>query len=183
MQPFSIIARLWPNVPIVAALWLSGYVTDDAVPLGSQWAALSGAVDSRVVSFATAGSAASGGASFACSPGGAAQIGGLVDVQVAPVRVDVEVDLDFDDCSLSGNVVANGRLHVSRHLAIAGGEALRIETVYDGTIDFDGDAAVSCDVDVRALVDLDGGVLSVAGNFCGRSAAGLNIAITPHWRN
>jgi hypothetical protein len=145
--------------------------------------ALSGTVDSAVSQFAAAGSAASGAVSFPCLAGGRTLIGGLADVQLSPVRIDLQADVDFDDCALSANVLANGHVRVSQHVAIGGSETLRIETLYSGVIDFQSDGSTSCEVDVGALVDIDGRVVRITGSFCGRSAATLDIVITPHWRS
>jgi hypothetical protein len=108
-------------------------------------------------------------------------VDGLVDVQVSPLRIDVDADIGFDGCGIDSQNRLSGEIHVSQSVAAGEGEAVRVETIYTGTVDFDDDAS-RCDVDVQVLVDIDGRLVSVDGTFCGLPATDLQIAVTPHWR-
>jgi hypothetical protein len=156
--------------------------TLDSAEINERWAALSTGVDTSVESVAGPSDAANGAGGFACQGGGTAQVDGLVDVQVSPLRIDVDADIGFDGCGIDSQTRLSGDVHVSQSVAAGAGEAVRVETIYTGSVDFEDDAGGSCDVDVQVLVDIDGRLVSVDGTFCGLPATDLQIAVTPHWR-
>jgi hypothetical protein len=156
--------------------------TLDSAEINERWAALSTGVDTGVESMAAPGDAANGARAISCQAGGTAQVDGLVDIQASPLRIEVDADVGFDGCGINSQTRLSGDVHVSQSVAAGGGEAVRVETVYTGSVAFEGDEAGSCDVDVRVLVDIDGRLVSVDGTFCGLPATDLQIAVTPHWR-
>ncbi len=186
MKTLNSVARLWVTLSSMGVLVIPGCGGGHSSEAGSadieaRWVALSSRVDQNVTLFALAGGGRRASVSrFDCLPGGTTEIAGLVDFELLPLRADVEVDVELDDCDVGSNLRANGFLRFSRHLAAGGGETLRIESIYEGSIDFDGEIAAQCDVFVRALVDVDGRVSSITGDFCGRSAASWDLTVAPH---
>ena len=156
--------------------------TLDSAEINRRWAALSSGVDTGVDSVTVPSNGTNGARGFSCEAGGTAQIDGLVDVQTSPLRIEVDADIGFDDCGMDAQTRLSGDVHVSQSVAVGDGETVRVETIYTGTVDFGGDGGSRCDVDVQVLVDVDGRLVSVDGNFCGLPATELQIAITPHWR-
>jgi hypothetical protein len=145
----------------------------------SGWSELSREVDGELREYRTTGDGAT--LEFACDNGGTAEVDGAVVVQAVPVRVDVDANVSYAGCLTARDVQLDGDVHVSQKVAVGGGELVRVETIYTGNVDFSGAVEARCDVDVRALVDLDGQLVDVSGAFCGQPASRLDVELSPLW--
>jgi hypothetical protein len=145
----------------------------------SGWSELSREVDGDLEEYRASGDGAT--LEFACDNGGTVEVDGEVDVQAVPVRVDVDATVSYAGCLTARDIQLDGDVHVSQKVAVGGGELVRVETIYTGNVDFSGGVEARCDVDVRALVDLDGQLVDVSGAFCGQPATQLDVEVSPLW--
>jgi hypothetical protein len=145
----------------------------------SGWSELSREVDGDLHEYRATGNGST--LEFACDNGGTAEVDGAVLAQALPVRVDVDANVSYAGCLTARDIRLDGDVHFSQKVAVGGGELVRVETIYTGNVDFSGAVEARCDVDVRALVDLDGRVLNVSGAFCGQPAAQLDVELSPLW--
>jgi hypothetical protein len=145
----------------------------------SGWSELSRKVDGDLHLYRESGGAST--LEFACDNGGTVEVDGAVVVQALPVRIDVDATVSYAGCVTARDVQLDGDVHFSQKVAAGGGELVRVETIYSGNVDFGGAVEARCDVDVRALVDLDGQLVEVSGAFCGQPAARLDAELSPLW--
>lgn len=116
-----------------------------------------------------------------CAAGGMASVGGHVNVVPIPVSVDVQVAIDYNGCVTNTGTTLAGTVDFAQKVAAGPGVPVRVQTTYQGDIQFTGKIQASCPVDVDVLVDETGRAVQVSGTFCGQDASGLNLQIMPRW--
>ena len=148
-------------------------------------------VDTTITGFSTAnppppgtgtapGAPAATRLDVACSGGGAATVDGYVNIVPLPVHVDVRVGIAYAGCVTERGSTIAGEIEFSQTVQAAG-VPLRVETIYTGDVQLRGAVNARCSVDLNVLVDEAGRAIQVAGSFCGRDAAELNMQIMPRW--
>ena len=153
---------------------------------------LASTVDATVTGFSArpAGdpSATAGGVQgvidVACLGGGAARVEGRVDVEPAPLMVDVDVRIEYAACASADRTGSriDGSLRFTQTVVAGPGAPLRVATRYQGDVSFVGGLQLRCPIDADVLVDESGLAVEVTGEVCGRDAAGLSLQIAPHWQ-
>lgn len=145
-------------------------------------------VDATVTGFSSSNPAAPGAAdtdapaiNVNCEAGGAANIGGYVNVVPIPVNVDVKVAISYEGCVTRSGTTIQGDLEFSQTVAAGAGTPLRVETLYSGDVTLSGAVNAKCPVDLNVLVDEAGNAVKVGGTFCGQNASSLNLKIMPRW--
>jgi hypothetical protein len=117
-----------------------------------------------------------------CASGGAASVGGYVNVVPVPVLVDVKVAIDYQGCVTQTGTTIAGNIDFSQTVAAGAGTPLRVETLYQGDVTLSGRVNARCPVDLNVLVDETGKAVQVQGKFCGQDASQLNLQVQPRWR-
>ena len=117
----------------------------------------------------------------ACSAGGNVDVGGHVNVTPAPVAVDVQIAITYEGCTTNEGTKIAGDLEFSQTVA-AGATPLRVETIYQGDVQFSGKVNARCPVDLNVLVDETGKAVTVGGSFCGHDASKLTVQVSPLWQ-
>jgi hypothetical protein len=125
--------------------------------------------------------AAQGGVTLNCLAGGNAIVGGYVSVVPAPINVDVNAMIQYNQCSTLTGTTLNGSIEFTQSIDSGDGPGLRVETTYTGDVAMTGNLNVRCPVDLNVLVDSTGRSMAVDGTFCGRDASELNLQIMPRW--
>ena len=147
---------------------------------------LTSSVDTTVTSVRAPapGAAANPGAIVVqCAAGGGASAEGHVNVVPLPVMVDVNVAVRFDGCATPSGTTLAGEVNFVQSVAVGPGTPLRVETSYQGDVDFSGSVEADCNVDLNVLVDETGRAVQLTGSFCGQDASALNLQIMPRWKS
>jgi hypothetical protein len=150
---------------------------------------LSSNVDTTITGFSALNPAAPGtplgtvapAINVSCDAGGAASVGGYVNIVPLPINVDVKVAIAYEGCVTRSGTTIQGELEFSQTVAVGPGTPRRIETLYTGDVTLRGAVNARCPVDLNVLVDEAGNAVEVGGTFCGRDASTLSLKIMPRW--
>lgn len=161
-------------------------VSVDAATAQQALTELTSNVDFAVTGFSNqpvvAGAPAQPKVQVACTAGGNVDVGGHVNVTPVPVSVDVQIAIAYQGCTTNGGTKIAGDLEFSQTVAAGVGTPLRVETIYQGDVQFSGKVNAKCPVDLNVLVDEAGRAVMVGGSFCGQDASKLTIQVSPRWQ-
>ena len=163
---------------------LFGACSDEEVDAQTAQAAMSelvSSVDTTIMGYQSEGQG-TGTLNLKCAAGGTADVNGHVSVATDPVSVDVKVAIAYNACQTHNGTTLNGQLDFTQSV-LAGKVPLRVQTVYEGNVEFTGKVEADCAVNMTVLVDEAGKTVEVRGTFCDNDAADLDLKLTPRWKS